>query len=45
MNEGTVMGRRGQCWEGRDVMGRRGQWWEEGGSDGKEGTVVGRREQ
>ena len=40
-----MMGRRGQCWEGRDVMGRRGQWWEEGGSDGKEGAVMGRRGQ
>ena len=25
-------------------MGRRGQWWEGGDSDGKEGTMVGRRD-
>ena len=50
--EGTVVGRRGQWWEGGDSVrkdgnndGKEGQWWEGGNNGGKKGAVVGRREQ
>ena len=45
MNEGAVMGRRGQWWEGGGSDGKEGTVLGRTGRDGEEGTVVGRRGQ